>query len=143
MRPPRRRAYHVTADPARTVLGGMSAGGLAAAHAGLLHPEIFGKVLSQSGAFWWKPEGEAEWEWLTRQFAASPRVPVTFYLEAGLHEDNPGSTDGLSLLGANRRLREVLQAKGYPVHYAEFNGTHVFVCWQGSIADGLVALLGS
>lgn len=138
-----RQQYHVISDPARTVLGGMSAGGLAAAHAALLHPEIFGKVLSQSGAFWWKPEAEAEWEWLSRQFVASPRVPVTFYLEAGLHEGNPGNPDGPSLLGANRRLRDVLQAKDYPVHYAEFNGPHVFVCWQGSIADGLVALLGS
>jgi enterochelin esterase-like enzyme len=36
-----------------------------------------------------------------------------------------------------------LQAKGYPVYYSEFNGAHVFVCWQGSIADGLLALIGT
>ncbi len=138
-----RQQYHVTTDPARTVLGGMSAGGLAAAHAGLLHPEIFGKILSQSGAFWWKPEADSEWEWLNRQYAASPRLPLAFYLEAGLLESAPGEEDGMSLLGANRRMRDMLQAKDYPVHYAEFNGPHVFVCWQGSIADGLVALLGA
>jgi enterochelin esterase-like enzyme len=138
-----RREYHITSDPARTVLGGSSAGGLAAAHAALLYPEMFGKVLSQSGAFWWKPVAEEEWEWLSRQFAGSPRAPLSFYLEAGLLESAPGEEDGMSLLGTNRRMRDVLQAKGYPVYYAEFNGPHVFACWQGSVADGLMALLGS
>jgi len=137
-----RREYHVTTDAARTVLCGTSAGGLAAVHAGLLHPEIFGKILSQSGAFWWSPAGETEPEWLNRQFAASPRLPLAFYLEAGLLEDAGAGVAPTTLLGANRRLRDILRGKGYPVHYAEFSGGHVFVCWQGSLADGLLALIG-
>lgn len=138
-----RRQYHVTTDASRTVLGGMSAGGLVAAYAGLRHPEIFGKVLSQSGAFWWKPDDENEYEWLNRQFAACPRLPLTFYLEAGLLEDGGADEIGTSILSASRRLRDILLAKGYAVHYSEFNGPHVFVCWQGSVADGLLALIGS
>jgi enterochelin esterase family protein len=35
-------------------------GGLQAAFVGLKHPEVFGNVLSQSGAFAWKPDGEKE-----------------------------------------------------------------------------------
>jgi enterochelin esterase family protein len=138
-----RREYHVTTDASRTVVGGQSAGGLMAAYAGLRHPEIFGKILCQSGAFWWKPDDEVEWQWLNRQFAASPRLPLTFYLEAGLLEDGAPEYADTSLLRATRRLRDILQAKGYPVRYSEFNGSHVFVCWQGSIADGLIALLGT
>lgn len=42
-----------------------------------------------------------------------------------------------NLLDANRRLREVLQKKGYPLHYSEFNGDHSVLCWRGSLSDGL------
>lgn len=138
-----RRRYHVTTDALRTVVGGMSAGGLVAAYAGLRHPEIFGKILCQSGAFHWKPDDELEYEWLNRQFAASPRLPLSFFLEAGLLEDVGVDEIGTSILTGSRRLRDILRAKGYAVHYSEFNGPHVFVCWQGSIADGLLALIGS
>ena len=43
--------YNFTRDPRQTVVAGSSLGGLAAACAGLWHPETFGNVLSQSGAF--------------------------------------------------------------------------------------------
>jgi enterochelin esterase-like enzyme len=49
--------YRVSPEPARTVLGGQSLGGLAAMCAGLAHPEAFGLLLVQSGSFWWKPTG--------------------------------------------------------------------------------------
>jgi len=29
-----------------------------------------------------------------------------------------------------------------PFHYVEFLGGHDFVCWRGSIADGLIYLIG-
>jgi len=138
--------YHVTSDPSQTVVGGLSRGGLAAAFAGLRHPDIFGKVLSQSGAFWWRAKGphtkdsSAEFEWLTGQFAASEKQPLSFYLDVGLLEDWFETPP--SILLTNRHMRNVLLAKGYPVHYAEFNGGHEFLCWQGTLADGLLALVG-
>ena len=52
-----RERYPLTSDPARTVVAGSSYGGLAATFAGFRHSEVFGAVLSQSGAFWWRPEG--------------------------------------------------------------------------------------
>ena len=75
-----RANYHVTDRPEQTIIGGVSLGGLAAAFVGLKHAEVFGNVLSQSGSFAWKPDGEKDWEWLTRQFAASPRLPLRFSL---------------------------------------------------------------
>ena len=42
---------------------------------------------------------------------------------------------------ASPRLRAVLRAKGYPVRYAEFSGGHHFLCWRGTLADGVLALL--
>lgn len=140
-----RQRNHVTDDATRTVIGGSSYGGLAAAYAGLRSPDLFGNVLSQSGSFSWKPADEAEYGWLTRQFASNETLPLHFYLEIGLpeagghertlDEAHPGP------VAANRHLRTVLQAKRYLVSYAEFTGGHDYVCWRGTLAEGLLALL--
>jgi enterochelin esterase family protein len=72
--------------------------------------------------------------WLTRQFVTAPLRPVRFYLAAGRFEHwfFPSS-----LLHENRRLRDVLRAKGYTVGYAEFSGGHDPVCWRGPFVEGL------
>jgi enterochelin esterase family protein len=120
-------------------VGGSSYGGLAAAFAGLHYPDTFGNILSQSGSFWWKPEVDHEDEWLPRQFVASPPLPLRFYLDVGLLEAAPMPYDNVV---ANRHMRNILLAKGYAVHYAEFSGGHDYLCWRGTLADGLLALLG-
>lgn len=138
-----RKSYRITEDPALAVIGGSSNGGLGAAFAAFRHPEIFGNVLSQSGAFMYSPTEESEPEWLIRQFAASPRLPLRFHLDCGLMEAQP--TDGAvpNIVMANRHMRDVLLAKGYRVHYLEFNGGHEYINWRGTLADGLIALLGN
>jgi enterochelin esterase family protein len=149
-----RASYHATDRPEQTIIGGTSLGGLQAAFVGLKHPEVFGNVLSQSGAFPWKPDGEKEYEWLNRQFAASPRLPLRFSFEAGLLEGTwwwrslvPPSPNGPAvidptLLAANRNLRDTLLSKGYSVHYTEFNGNHGLLNWRGTLASHLIALIG-
>jgi enterochelin esterase family protein len=149
-----RANYHATDSPELTIVGGASLGGLQAACVGFKHPEVFGNVLSQSGSFAWKPDGEKEYEWLNRQFAASPRLPLRFSFEAGLLEGTwwwrslvPASPDGPpvidpTMLAANRNLRDTLQSKGYLVHYTEFNGNHGSLNWRGTLASHLIALVG-
>ncbi|WP_411097335.1 enterochelin esterase [Streptomyces sp. 020-2-3H-GM] len=127
------REYGAGADAARTAIAGQSAGGLTAAFAAFRRPDRFGLALSQSGSFWW-PDDERGGEWLTGQYAWAERRPVTLRLEVGLQE--------WMLLGENRRLRNVLRARGYDVRYGEFNGGHDYACWRGGLADGLVDLLG-
>jgi enterochelin esterase-like enzyme len=131
--------YHVTHDPARIIVGGASYGGLAAAFVGLRASETFGNVLSQSGSFWWDkdPEEDIQQEWIIQQFIASPRLSLRFYLEVGLKED----WGWIYMVGCNRHFRDVLNLKGYEVHYAEFNGYHHYVSHRGSLADGLLALV--
>jgi enterochelin esterase family protein len=135
-----RETYNVTGDPARCVVTGASYGGLAAAYVGLLHSDLFGNVLSLSGAFQWKPQTETEFAWLTRQYALADRLPLRFYLDAGILETT--ALDGPSLLESNRHMRDVLAAKGYPLHYAEYSGGHDPICWRGTIPDGLRYLIG-
>ena len=146
-----RRMYNVIADPQHTVVGGSSYGGLAAAYAGFRHPETFGNILSQSGSYWWTPprsdkpddfDPEAEPNWLSKQLISSPRLPLRFYMDAGTDEiDLSGQGSGILL--PNRRLRDVLLAKGYEVHYQEFIGGHDYLSWRGTLADGLIVLMGS
>jgi len=148
--PALRRQYPLTADPRKIILAGSSLGGLAATCYAFENPRVFGKALSQSGSFWWRPpllwpkqseskgtDDEAP-EWLSRRLADSPKAPLQLYLEVGLLE----SSGYLSMLDVNRHLRNVLQAKGYRFRYIEFNGRHEFANWQETLGDGLVFLLG-
>ena len=142
-----REQFAVSSDPRDSIVAGASAGGLAAAFVGLRHSEVFGNVLAQSGGFSFGPGMNFfmpsrfqtfEPEWLTSQFAAEETLPLRFYLDVGLLED--GHPTPSNFLPATRRLRKVLDQKGYEVHYQEFNGDHDFVNWRGTFADGLVAL---
>ena len=140
-----RQRYRFSAEPERTIVGGVSLGGLNASYCALRYPEVFGNVLSQSGAFWYFPGWEDQEEnnaapfgWLIRQFVTTRKLPIRFYLEAGLFENDCPE----ALLTQNRHLRDVLEAKGYSVVYSEFAGGHEFVSWRGSVADGLIALAG-
>ncbi|MBQ0827121.1 enterochelin esterase [Streptomyces tagetis] len=130
-----RTEFGVTSRPERTLLAGQSAGGLTAAFAAYRRPDRFGLAVSQSGAFWW-PEDDPGLgpEWLTRRYASGARRPVRLWLEVGLQE--------WMLLAENRRLRNVLRARGYEIAYREFNGGHDYACWRGGLADALADLLG-
>jgi enterochelin esterase family protein len=141
--------FNLTTDPRQTVVAGSSLGGLSAACAGLWHPEKFGNVLAQSGAFHRAPpsagdagESNSEPNWLVRQFISSPTKPVRFYLDAGSAEFN-ATGGGDAILFCTRTLRDVLRAKGYEVHFQEFAGGHDYLSWRGTLADGLIALMGS
>ena len=133
--------YHITKDPARTVIGGQSLGGLAATCAGLMHPDRFGLLLVQSGSFWWMPGGQTEPNWVAREFLRSPRLPLRFYLEAGPIRSGPGRPWRQHPRDDASPARRLF-AKGYDVHYQEFVGDHEWVNWRGTLADGLIALLG-
>jgi len=137
-----RQRYHINSNPSQAIVAGSSYGGLASAFVGLKHSEIFGNVLSQSGSFQWKPNDEDDYEWLVRQFALTEKLPLNFYLDAGLLETISPSDESPSILAANRHMRDVLQTKGYKLHYAEFSGGHDYICWQGTLVDGLLALVG-
>lgn len=141
--------YNFTSDPHQTVVAGSSAGGLAAACSGLWHPEVFGNVLAQSGAFHRIPasgsdatDSNSEPNWVAHQFTSAPKKVLRFYLDAGSAEFN--ATGGAnSILFCTRTLRDVLRAKGYEVHFQEFEGGHDYLSWRGTLADGLIALMGS
>ena len=160
-----RTHYNVTHESARTIVGGRSAGGLAAAYMGLRHSEVFGNVLSMSGAFWWAPDHDGgvcgpkcpesggrrpspdmdattEPNWIAKEFMTSPKLPVRFYLSAGTFESDKNASGGV-ILETTRTLRDVLLVKGYEAHYQQFAGGHDDLVWRGALADGLIVLFRS
>lgn len=137
-----RTRYRVSADPSNVVVSGTSRRGVVAALLALEHPESFGNVLSLSGSYYWRPEGESEFEWIPRRFAEGDVRPVRFHLAAGELETfvSPGNR-GHYLVATNRHMRDVLRARGYDLEYVEFNGVHSELNWADALAAGLVRLV--
>lgn len=136
--------WNVSKDPKRTVITGSSAGGLAATFLALRRPDLFGNVFSQSGAFWRGAAGSSgpPFEWLTQQYASSPKRDVRIALEVGSTESR-GAMNGSapSILDANRRLRDVLEKKGYDVSYVEVpGGVHAPETWGPRLPAGIARL---
>ncbi len=130
--------WNVTRDPRKSIVGGLSLGGSASAFVALQRPDLFGNVISQSGSYWCCNDGELNWEWLSTAYRTSPKLPIRFFIEAGLLENI--SREGPTLLEANRRFVAILKRKGYAVTYEEVGGSHEPVHWRGELADGLMAL---
>ncbi len=138
-----RKNFNTSVEPSKTAIGGYSLGGLGASYAGFRHPETFGLILSQSGAYWFEPTHKdyAEPNWLARQFAERDKLQLRFYMDAGTNElDMTGRGGGI--LVTNRQFRDILRAKGYEVQYQEFAGDHDYINWRGTLADGLIVLFG-
>jgi enterochelin esterase-like enzyme len=140
--PELRRHYRISRDPHRNTVLGSSYGGLAATYTAFVHPEIFGRVISQSGSYGWNPEAanaplgrgpNPEFGWLIKRIAEAPRKPIRFYLDAGLWE-------GGGMLSSNRLLQSVLSGKGYEVSYREEPGTHHSYYWMLRLPDALASL---
>ncbi|AVJ17491.1 enterochelin esterase [Serratia sp. MYb239] len=129
---------------ARTVVAGQSYGGLAAMYAGLHWPQRFGRVLSQSGSFWWPTvqyvtdfarRAEFDEGWLTQQVRQG-RVAagtLTVFQEAGDREAD--------IEFVNQQMQQALKAAGHRVNYRVFSGGHDALCWRGGLLDGLHWLL--
>ncbi len=132
-------AYNVSQNPTDNIIGGMSYGGLAAGFIGFYHPDLFGKVLSQSGSFWRGLElsdSKGDWvreDWLINQYLINDKKPLKLYLDWGLQEN--------FCLGSNRKMVRVLKTKNYYFKFAEFNGWHDWSNCRKTFPNGLVYLM--
>ena len=141
-----RRNYRINPGARHVVAAGASLGGLAASYCAFRHFEVIGNALSLSGSFWitkgWQDRPPfpltlaGDTGDLIGDLRKSKRLPLAFYVAVGRFEV------GAAMLGTNRELRDVLELKGYPVTYREVDGEHDNIWWRGSLADGLISLLG-
>lgn len=115
-------------DPARQpgvhgVLGA-SMGGLMALYTALRLPDVFGHVLSQSGAFQLGADDTVVFPLI--RYAPPPKVKI--WLDVGRYE---------WLLPANRQLHDLLAQQGYDFSYREFNAGHNYPAWRDDVWRGL------
>jgi enterochelin esterase family protein len=108
---------------------GASMGGLMALYTGLRMPEVFGKVLSQSGAFHFEQFDTVTVE-MVQHF---PKRDLRIWMDAGKFD---------FLLESNQGMYKLLNSKGYDVSYREFTGAHCYTAWRNDIWHGLETLFG-
>ena len=109
---------------------GASLGGLMALYTGLRLPQLFGKVLAQSGAY--RIDG---YEFVTGFLVEHGPRPeeMRIWMDAGRYED---------LLEASREMHGKLTAKAYPVEYREYPAGHNYPAWRDDLPAGLEYLFG-
>ncbi len=109
---------------------GASLGGLMALYAGLRLPQLFGRVLSQSGAFS-IPNHDfvmANYEFPVFDLARVARRRLSVWMDCGSFE---------RLLDSNRRMLPVLKEAGHRVHYREYPAGHNYPAWRDDVWRGL------
>jgi enterochelin esterase family protein len=120
---------NVKAHPGVYGVLGASLGGLMALYTGLRMPEVFGNVISQSGAFHFD-EFDTITVDMVRHF---PKRDLRIWMDAGKLE---------WLLGSSRKMHRSLKQKGYDVTFREFSGGHCYTAWRDDLWRGLEALFG-
>ncbi len=117
--------FRTIASPQTRAFAGVSLGGLAAAYAALTYPDVFGVVLSQSGAF--SVNGGS----ILSLLRSRPRAPIRWYLDVGRFE---------GLIESNREFRRILESRGYAVTYKEWQAGHNWTHWGDTLEDALPEL---
>ncbi|GAB5559798.1 MAG: hypothetical protein SynsKO_14450 [Synoicihabitans sp.] len=127
----------------RRTLVGLSYTGLAAAYIALRKPGLFGRVICQSGSFWWNDC------WLPKQAKSMPNNLTQFYLDVGTKETKTNVQhradvlQQVSQIEGVRRMRDSLQSSGMNVTYVEFDGGYDFCEWRLTLPKALRWALSS
>jgi len=149
--PELRNKFSLSSDPNMSIVAGASFGGLMSMNIGLRYPEIFGKVLCQSGSFWAGKKGEMEippnadtdnFLYLIGECMKMTRVELDIYMDIGVYEGKESDFGRPSHFWANHHMRDVLILKGANILFKEFQGAHDFVMWRDTLVDGLLYLIG-
>lgn len=111
---------------------GASMGGLMALYTGLRLPHIFGRVISQSGAFDYRLD-ERTPPMIEQMVQYMPRPNLTIWQDVGRYE---------WLLPANRRMNGVLRRQDYTVFYRECNSGHNYTSWRALLPLALKTIYG-
>lgn len=131
------RTCHVTRDRAGRGTLGDSLGGLISVHLAYARPELFGRVASQSGAFYSRGMGKHPPTKLLERVRAAKRHPDRLYMSVGRYEP--------TLLPQNRELKALLAklpGAPTPVYHEEPEG-HTWSFWRRDLPRALVALWGT
>ncbi len=119
----------IESSPGSYGILGASMGGLMALYSGMRLPDVFGTVISQSGAFGFDMRGHEAI--IYEVIRNGERRPLNIWMDVGRYE---------WLLTANRRMRALLVSQGYDPHYREYNGGHNYTIWRDEVVLALKAM---
>lgn len=111
------RTYAVSAHPDDRFLNGLSFGGLNALYFGLEDKgQTFGNIAALSPAIHPK-------KYLKDAYKNGVKLPIRFFVSSGDHNDNEVMT---------RKIRDVLQSRGYDMGYNEVPYAHTLKNWNAN-----------
>lgn len=128
--------YPLIDEPASRAIMGASFGGVAALHAAWRYPELYGRLLLQSGSYAFSDIGRHQrgpvFDPVVRfmnEFRENPGVPAErIYMSCGIYE---------SLIYENRSLLPRLQQQGIEVRFEEVRDAHNWENWRDRLRNGL------
>ena len=111
---------------------GASMGGLMAMYTARRLPQIFGRVISQSGAFLFevRPGQDDLFKFLVK---TQPPLGAKIWQDVGRFE---------WLLETNRQTNALLKERGYDVTYHEYQGGHNYTSWRNVLPQALMTVFG-
>jgi len=122
----------VKAFPGVYGVAGASMGGLMALYTGMRFPQIFGRVISQSGAFSLGNFDTAVYDLVYKRHIHTLQV----YMDVGVY-------DLKGLLETNQRMQKLLTERGCSIVYREYHAGHNYPAWRDDIWRGFEALYGN
>lgn len=133
------REMPLVAEPSGRGLMGASLGAVASLSIAIRYPEIFGRLLLQSGSFAFSDIGSHDRgpifdpiaEMVNRYRAEPFPVSERVFVSCGVHE---------SLIYENRSLVPILQKTGMDVRYVEARDGHNWENWRDRLREGLAFL---
>jgi enterochelin esterase family protein len=100
-------------------------------YTGARFPQVFGNVLSQSGAFSWGNIDMVVFDLLQQGEVR----PLRIWMDVGIY-------DLAGLLDSNQRMQNMLSQRGYPLTYREYHAGHNYPAWRDDLWRGLEELYG-
>jgi enterochelin esterase-like enzyme len=111
-------------------LAGDSLGGTVSLHLALDRPDLFGQVLSLSGAFFQSTQDQLH--------QTDSLSWLNIWMVVGLDETAVETSRGtFDFVHWNRLAKQVLEQKGAALSYREKPGDHIWGLWQKELPDGL------
>jgi enterochelin esterase-like enzyme len=122
------------------VIAGDSYAGLISAYIGFSRHDVFLNVYSQSGYFSFSNDK------LIKLFYESEIKPINLLIDIGTYEEKVGADflppSELNFTNANRRMKNILEKKGYSFVYKEYHEGHTWGNWRRHLIDALIYFFG-
>ncbi len=108
---------------------GASMGGLMAMYTGMRLPHIFGKVISQAGAF--SLHVDTIDSIVYKLIKDASKKDLSIWMDVGKFD---------YLLESNRSVHDLLKTRDYAVNYHEYNAGHNYTIWSDWLVEALKAM---